>query len=462
MESKIEIMKNLLSGLLEEVEELDNQAKKNGYIPRELCDTCDRKIRNELILHNIEQNSIENFKNWIKEYNIIKIYKNEYSSTQIYSLKSIIKNSKFNKNENAFIYNIYTSGFSKEILKVRGLKSIFDKYNIITCPDFVNEKFDMFIYSEKPAYHTDSIINTIFIGCEKCIQNKKNIRCDSIYKDGFLYKHSCDFKNLLLKRKIKNMGLSYETGEKPPDRIQTSPNTFQIMSYSHENEYYFRDLDIYLNFSNFTWELDTIEHLKPSLLIIIGDETQLPRYLDYETNILFYNENGFFYYDKNKEVDKNINNICEAIIQNLNNEIEKQRGNDHDRVISALNLTGSQLGYVTQLEYSGAGIRLDSVWFDREGKIQVASEVETTGTYKKDLISTWEVEPSLAIIVGFSNTDKVAENLIKLTFMKYIPHHVLYINKITDNAFLFEKQNILKKYKLTKEEEKNKKEIKNI
>jgi len=89
MESKIEIMKNLLLGLLEEVEELDNLVKKNGEIPRELCDICDRKIRNELILNNIEQKNIENFKKWIMEYAVINIKKNEYTNDDIISLKAI-------------------------------------------------------------------------------------------------------------------------------------------------------------------------------------------------------------------------------------------------------------------------------------------------------------------------------------------------------------------------------------
>jgi len=79
----------------------------------------------------------------------------------------------------------------------------------------------------------------------------------------------------------------------------------------------------------------------------------------------------------------------------------------------ALYSIGGELGYVPQKEYGKSGVRIDCVWFDREGKIQVASEVETTATWKKDLISTWEVEPKLAIIVGFPKTDKVAQNLMQ-------------------------------------------------
>jgi len=122
----------------------------------------------------------------------------------------------------------------------------------------------------------------------------------------------------------------------------------------------------------------------------------------------------------------------------------------------ALYSIGGELGYVPQKEYGKSGVRIDCVWFDREGKIQVASEVETTATWKKDLISTWEVEPKLAIIVGFPKTDKVAQNLMQAILMKYTPHYVLYINKQTDHAFLFDKQKIVKYYNLEKEKEDSK------
>jgi hypothetical protein len=84
----------------------------------------------------------------------------------------------------------------------------------------------------------------------------------------------------------------------------------------------------------------------------------------------------------------------------LNQVMDGLRGNDHDRTIDALSRIGTSMGYVSKTEFSQPGVRIDLVWYDREGNIQVACEVETSSTWKKDLISTWEVEPSLAIIVG--------------------------------------------------------------
>ena len=117
------------------------------------------------------------------------------------------------------------------------------------------------------------------------------------------------------------------------------------------------------------------------------------------------------------------------------------------------------MGFVTKKELRQTGVRIDFVWYDREGDIQVAGEVETSATWKKDLISTWEVEPKLAIIVGFTGSDIVASHLMSITLMKYVPHPVLYINKITENAFLFEKNELIKNYRLKSVESEEDKSI---
>ena len=43
MPSSIETMQKLLQGLYEEVEENEYNVRKNGHVPSELCDKCDRK-----------------------------------------------------------------------------------------------------------------------------------------------------------------------------------------------------------------------------------------------------------------------------------------------------------------------------------------------------------------------------------------------------------------------------------
>jgi hypothetical protein len=189
-------------------------------------------------------------------------------------------------------------------------------------------------------------------------------------------------------------------------------------------------------------------HLAPELIAVFDDRSNLPAYIELNTNILFYDEEGFYYYDKNRKPEEDILKITDRIANSLNDYVEEERGREHDRVILAFNRIGEELGYVTQREYGKAGVRIDNVWFDNNGEIKVAIEVETTSTWKKDLISTWEVEPELAVIVGFPKTDATSKNLLESSLMKNIPHYVLYINKHTNHAFLFDKQEIIQHYVL--------------
>jgi hypothetical protein len=136
----------------------------------------------------------------------------------------------------------------------------------------------------------------------------------------------------------------------------------------------------------------------------------------------------------------------------LHDYSEKARGNDHDRLIMAFEKIGQELGYVPQREHGKSGLRVDCVWYDRQGKIKVAIEVETAGGWKKDILSTWELEPQLSVIATFQKTDSVPQSLMDFSLMKSIPHKLLYLNMTTKNAYLFEKQEIVKKYALKKEE----------
>lgn len=107
-------------------------------------------------------------------------------------------------------------------------------------------------------------------------------------------------------------------------------------------------------------------------------------------------------------------------------------------------------------------MRVDCVWYDRQGKIRVAIEVETRGGWKKDILSTWELEHQLSIITTYQKTDSVPKALMDFALMKSIPHKLLYINMETKNAYLFKKQEILRKYSLQKEERKERFSLKEV
>ena len=464
MKPQVETMQKLLEGLYEEIDEQASIVRKGGVVSADFCDLCPRKRWEIVPLTPQQQITVEKLTEWAREFDIISIKRAEVYTTnlEIRSKIRIIKGSRTVPHENVFKYtwniNDTKSQIAKEIGKIRGLKTLIRRSSLEFCPHFNqnNNKAVRIKQIISPIGYSSDIYS-MFIGCEECISLKKNTRCNSVYKDGFIYSFGCPFKDLLLKRRLDVMGLSYETGERE------RPNSLLYISgydFPREQTYYFRDLDVLLNTGR--EEKETIKYLKPSLLVTLSPHTNLPDYLEYDIDVLFYDEDGFYLYEKETQVENEIAVICDRIISDLNKVMEGLRGNDHDRTISALNQIGASMGYVSKTEFSQPGVRIDLVWYDREGNIQVACEVETSSTWKKDLISTWEVEPRLAIIVGFAKTDRVAKNLMSITLMKYVPHPILYINKISDNAFLFEKNSIIKSYKLLSEDSRKSEEIKVI
>jgi len=457
MSSPVETMQKLLEGLYEEVEENKSKVRKDGIVSSHFCDICDIKRWDIVSLTPQQKNTVEKLTAWAREFNITSIKRAEgYSNRlEIRSNMQILKGSRIDTKENVYKYTWWIkdskSKIAKEIGKIRGLKTLVRKESLQFCPHFKQDNNQTVrlkrIYALAP-----NIPDTysIFIGCEECTSLKKNTRCESVYKDGFLYSFKCPFRNLILEQRLEESGLSYETGKR--ERSHTM-EYFTEYDLPRIDAYYFRDLNVLLITGRENKE--TIKHLKPSLLVTLSSHTNLPDYLEYDTNVLFYNKDGFYLYEKEREVEKDIDVICDRIISDLNRVMDGLRGNDHDRTILALHQIGTSMGYVPQTEFSQPGVRIDLVWYDREGNIQVACEVETSSTWKKDLISTWEVEPRLAIIVGFVKTDRVAKNLMSITLMKYVPHPVLYINKLSGNAFLFEKNSLIKGYELkTSESEK--------
>jgi hypothetical protein len=470
MESKADFIKNVLYGMYEEIDELKKNATKDGFVPEEICNLCDQKQTNLIHFTEKEKNIIKKFIEWIKKYEVIEINKEHMNRKIIFkSDNKVIKGSRLNLDENAFVYRWDTkdtkSRLSKELNKIKGVKTFLRKFDEISICDHYDFQDLYFVHyiEEKEFIGINNIFkrnkNILLIGCLDCILLKQNAKCNKVYKEGFLYKFRCNFTDIVLKKRLNDHMLQYETVEIRKKWIGTYDTTWETMGiYSHPS-YYLRDRDIFIQPSAISQEDETLKHLKPNLLVLFMDQSKLPRLLELNINILFYNESGFFYYNKNRQVQNDFEIICNEIVQNLNNEIENQRGNDHDRVISALNTIGNKLGFVIETEFSQSGVRIDLVWYNREGNIEIAGEVETSSTWKKDLISTWEVEPKLAIIVGFPKTDKVVENLMKLTLMKYVPHPVLYINKGTEKAFLIEQQEIIKYYELNQDLSVQKEEI---
>jgi len=478
MESKIALVKNFLDGFLKEVEDLREQIKTTGNIPKVICEFCNEKRKRTMVEFQAKEiKSLNQFKEWVKDFNIMAISsimlktKDDLGARGVYfetpdKLAGIKSEAKGGK---GFIYILDLSAPSKKskmlFKKYTSLRSFLSKYEKIeSCPHFeghpeniLKVEFRAKIRLIPSGLLTEGIGYKLFLCCNDCKNRIENTMCERVEKHGFLFDFGCPLEDIILQKRLVQKGLSFENLE------EEETNTYRVLYYSRSRSiYYLRQHSILIllidRVTDFYLEnrlRNVVKHIAPELIVSFDAHSNLPQYLELGTNIIFFNQDGIYFYDKDRKPEGDIGTICEKIINNLNNYIEKERGREHDRIISALSSIGQELGYVLQKEYNKSGVRIDCVWFDRKGRIQVAVEVETTSTWKKDLISTWEVEPKLAIIVSSPKTDKITKNLIELSLMKSIPHYVLLINKGTDHAFLFDKQEIIKYYTLNKAEEDN-------
>lgn len=173
---------------------------------------------------------------------------------------------------------------------------------------------------------------------------------------------------------------------------------------------------------------------------------------DFDVNILLVipPEKKFIYYDKEADMEKSEAKIVEEIIKKVDDYRKSETGKEHTRLKEALKRIGSELGYIPEDEHSVSGLKVDVVWHSRKGeKVKVAFEIETTGGWKKDLISTWETDPDLAVLVTTNlKTDDKVKDLLKLKIIRRMPHKFLYINLKTGNAFLLDDAGIKGKYSL--------------
>jgi hypothetical protein len=122
------------------------------------------------------------------------------------------------------------------------------------------------------------------------------------------------------------------------------------------------------------------------------------------------------------------------------------RGKEHDKLVEAFKKIGEELGFVTQAEMLQRGARVDVVWINRDGKVEVAIEVETSAQWKKDIVTTWETSPRLAVVLAHYKTDKGTEDITQYDLLQYMPHRLFFISYLQKKAYLVEKARIVKAY----------------
>jgi len=328
-------------------------------------------------------------------------------------------------------------------------------------PVIIEAKEERHFFSERGKSISDILDQTepepiLELMCADCYGRINKICCqNAIVKRGVGYEsdYHHNFDHLLFKLILKKNNVSFKEFNEENQRMPRRSSFYfylpEFNSLVVQND---RDLD------------QIIDKLKPSILISKGNVKDIVSYLSYNTNLIIYDDSEdinqrYFIFDKNKPVEENIEKCCNHIIKNLETYVDELRGKEHDRIIESLAKIGKELGFISQRELSIKGIRIDLVWLNRNNSVFGAIEVETSSQWKKDIVSTWETEPQIAIIVSHSKTEKVIGDILQYILLKAMPHKLLFINNTTKKAFLIENQSLIHVYDLMKQKEIPKSEI---
>lgn len=456
---RLQVIQPVLLRFLNEKKEIEESAKRDGKIPEELCKLCSDSSRLvKTTIHPLKDEevaSLSSFLKWMEENKITSVKGLIYSGTgsiEVEAKEPIGKRKPTVLEKGAYHYSYPLS----ELKKRPFYSSLISKFDgVESCPHFdpshprVVRLFQqggmVRLFQEENVIQKERVANLLFFCCDQCVQEKEKLACDrGITKQGFIYSVNCDLNGLVLEKILKEENIEYEKGERRES----------LLFFPHEDPIFFlRKLEVLIKLSVFPKLDETIVSvLKPKLIVYSGKKATVVELLAFNTDVLIVSDEGFYIYDHTKTVEESLDAMINHMVDKLEEYAEKARGNDHDRLIMAFEKIGQELGYVPQREHGKSGLRVDCVWYDRQGKIKVAIEVETAGGWKKDILSTWELEPQLSVIATFQKTDSVPQALLDFSLMKSIPHKLLYLNMTTKNAYLFEKQEIVKKYSLKKEE----------
>jgi hypothetical protein len=99
----------------------------------------------------------------------------------------------------------------------------------------------------------------------------------------------------------------------------------------------------------------------------------------------------------------------------------------HSALIKALSMMGRELGYYPLREYAMSYIRVDCVWLSPSGEVFAALEVETSGDIKKDIVSIWQTQPKLGIILGQMRSESVLLKYCQSEAIKNAPFPIMLV-----------------------------------
>jgi hypothetical protein len=278
--------------------------------------------------------------------------------------------------------------------------------------------------------------------CDDCDKRIEHICHElSIRRDGQIYRCYHTHDHILMRNVLKNYGIESDQSESSPESLVDRSIDFMLPKFQAMiTDKRKKDLE------------DLVSKVKPSIVISPGAKKDIAGYLGLGCHVILYDESAegdkekFTKFDKSRIVEQDDEKCCQVIAEKLDSYIEQERGKEHDRIIESLGRIGRELGFVSQREVTVKGSKVDLVWMQRDGSVFGSIEVETKSDLKKDVITTWELEPKLAIIVGHFQTDKSIMDMLTYSLLKYMEHKLLLINNTTKKAYFIFKQELLKVY----------------
>jgi hypothetical protein len=287
-------------------------------------------------------------------------------------------------------------------------------------------------------WENPEVVNRYTVLCKECFSRVGSTGCEeSIRKEGFVFVHRCPTRKIIFQNLLEKYGITYVSGEQ------------QTLFERDELMYQLPDLGVLISDSSRDLT-PTIESLKPNCLLAFGRKQKLPPFLHYGTNVILFDttaeKDAFFVFDRNAPIEASQERIIEMIVTHLDGYSSEVRGKEHDKLIEAFRRIGEELGFITEAEMSQKGARVDIVWLGRDGNVEVAIEVETSAQWKKDIVTTWETSPKLAVVLAHYKTDKGTEDITQYNLLQHMPHNLLFISYLQKRAYLIEKGDIIRAF----------------
>lgn len=443
----------IINDYVKSLKELKDEISSSGIIPREICENCITNSEKQIIYDLLpnEKKFIKDIQNLVQKYYIFSLRHDFEDFVEIKTFKKLdkhIKNDYYSNIENIKekqVYN-YSIPITSNIFNI-DLKSFLECFNDgykicdhiidLMCQGVattsivkkliieINEYPD---YNSLTPYKLKKIKkNKLVLLCNECNNEFSKRACPSTFEfQEYSYENiSCIWEKALFILNLINHNIKFHFIDSRKNILITEADKILILFTQYINK-------------------QLIDKINPKLIILFATKQDMFQFLQYGKNIICCNLNteNIYSFDKDQPLSDDINSIIDAIVNKLEFYFNEERGNDHDRYIKSFISIGNELGFVTQSEFQNKGSRIDCIWFDRLGNVHSAIEVELSGSIKKDIVSAFEVEPKLIILICKAKTDQQIYNLSEYSILKFLPSPLIIINIQTKQLYYFEKQNI--------------------